>query len=59
MSKLKPYLKAVVAAVGSAATWAVGTFAPDSKVALIATAVLAILTAAGVYAVPNKAPASK
>ena len=59
MSKLKPYLKFVVAAVGSAATWAVGTFAPDSKVWLIATAVLAVLTAAGVYAVPNKPAAAK
>lgn len=47
------YGKTHVALVGSLATWAVATF-PNTTVAHVAAAVLAVLTALGVYAAPHK-----
>lgn len=53
------YAKAIVAVVGAAATAVIGLVGADSTVGKIATVVAAAATAAGVYLVPNKAPASK
>lgn len=53
LANILRFAKAHVALVGAAATWAVATF-PDGQVAHIAAAVLAVLTALGVAATPNK-----
>lgn len=47
------YAKGHVAVIGAAATWIVATY-PNGQAAHVAAAVLAVLTAAGVYLVPNK-----
>lgn len=47
------YAKSLVAAVGAAATYLVSAF-PNSPVAHWAGIAVAVLTAAGVFAVPNK-----
>lgn len=51
---MNAYAKAVVAIIGAAVTAALGIFPANSTVWVILTIVSAALTAAGVYAVPNK-----
>jgi hypothetical protein len=54
MTKLAPYLKAIVAIGGAAVTAALGIFPPNTQTWTLLTILSAALTAAGVYAVPNK-----
>lgn len=52
MSNLSAYNKTVAAIIGAAATWATATYA-DTKYAQWIALAIAVLTAAGVYRVPN------
>ena len=54
MEKFAQYRKSGVAVVGFAATVAVQAFAPDTWQWQLANGVLAALTTAGVWAVPNR-----
>jgi ABC-type Mn2+/Zn2+ transport system permease subunit len=54
MDAVLKYAKAHVALVGALATWALGTFPPNSTGYHVATAIMAVLTALGVVAVPNR-----
>lgn len=54
---MSKYAKAIVAAVGGAATAVVSIFGADTTAGKVATVVLAACTVAGVYLVPN-APAA-
>ena len=53
LETIKPYSKFVVAAIGAALTWAVATYANDPEVSKYLSLVTAVLTALGVYQVPN------
>ena len=53
MNKLAPYRKTIVAVVGAALTWAIANYAGDPDVSKWLSFVAALLTAAGVYQVPN------
>lgn len=50
---MSKYAKTIVAVVGAAVTWAVATYAHDADVSKYLSLVTAILTAAGVYTIPN------
>jgi low affinity Fe/Cu permease len=54
MEALKPYAKFVVAIIGAVVTWAVATFPDNLTVQTYVSLASAILTAVGVYLVPNK-----
>lgn len=56
--KIHQYWKSIVATVGAAATTLLGVLPDHSTGWIIATVVVAALTAAGVYRVPNKTPLS-
>jgi hypothetical protein len=49
-----PYLKFIVALVGAAATAAVQVFGPEGTAGQVATIIVVVLTALGVYEAPNK-----
>lgn len=51
---MQKYAKFVVAAVGAALTWGIATYANDPDVSKYLSLVSAVLTALGVYQVPNK-----
>jgi hypothetical protein len=53
------YEKAILAIIGSAVTAALGIFPANTTVWQVLTVVSAVLTAAGVYLVPNSVPAKK
>jgi hypothetical protein len=50
---LAPYAKAVVAALGAGLTAAAGFWGTDSTLGKFIVIALAVVTAVGVYAVPN------
>ena len=50
---MSKYAKAVIAIVGAAVTAALGIFPSGSPVWTVLQVVAAVLTAAGVYSVPN------
>jgi hypothetical protein len=52
-----PYAKAIAAIVGAIAATFSQVVGSDTTWGQVATIVVAVLTALGVYAVPNKAPA--
>jgi hypothetical protein len=54
MHELAKYNKTIVAVVGAALTWAIATYAGDPEVSKWLSLVAAVLTAAGVYQVPNR-----
>lgn len=54
MTKIRQYAKALIATFGGALTVAVQTIPADTTAGRIIAAIVALLTAAGVYAVPNK-----
>lgn len=54
MKDLSKYNKTLVAIVGAALTWAIATYAGNPEVSQWLSLAAAILTAAGVYQVPNK-----
>lgn len=54
LDKIKPYRKFIVAVIGSALTWAIATYADDPEVSKYLSLASAILTALGVYQIPNK-----
>lgn len=54
MSFTNPYFKAIVAAIGAAAAIITQTVGPEGTAGQIATIVIAVLTALGVYEVPNR-----
>lgn len=54
MKDLSKYNKTIVAIVGAVLTWAVATYGGDPQVAQWLSLATAVLTAAGVYQVPNK-----
>jgi hypothetical protein len=51
---IAPYRKFVVAAVGAALTWAIATYANDPDINKWLSLASAVLTALGVYQVPNE-----
>jgi hypothetical protein len=51
---MQKYNKTFVAVVGAALTWAIANFAGDPDVSKWLSFVSAVLTAAGVYRVPNE-----
>jgi hypothetical protein len=51
-----PYFKAIVAAVGAVAATVLQIWGPEGTAGQVATIVVAVLTAAGVYQVPNQQP---
>jgi len=53
---LSAYAKALVAVVGAAVTAALGLVPPDTTLWQVLTVAAAVLTALGVYAVPNTPP---
>lgn len=53
MEKIAPYAKFVVAIIGAGVTAALGVVAPDTDLFAVLTIASAVLTAAGVYLVPN------
>lgn len=55
LQKLSPYRKTIVAIIGAALTWAIANYANDPEVSKYLSLLTALLTAAGVYQVPNKA----
>lgn len=59
MNSISRYLKAVVAIVGSVATWATSYYPNDPNVAKWVGLALALVTAFSVYAVPNTPPAGE
>lgn len=56
MSKVQPYLKFVVAIIGAVVTTALTQYPDNHAVQTWGPIVTSILTAAGVYATPNKDP---
>jgi hypothetical protein len=56
MTKVQPYLKFVVAIFGAVVTTALVQFPDNSTVQTWGPIVVTVLTALGVYAVPNKDP---
>lgn len=54
MTQILNYAKAHVALVGGLATWATATFPPHTTGYRVAAGILAVLSALGVYATPNK-----
>jgi hypothetical protein len=52
-----PYAKAIAAVVGAIAATVIQVVGSDTTWGQIATIVVAVLTALGVYAVPNRTPA--
>jgi len=56
LAGLSRYRKTVVTGLGAAATWAVGTFPANAQVQAYGGLIVALLTALGVYGVPNSPP---
>jgi len=56
LAGLSRYRKTVVGLLLATATWAVATFPNDQRVQTYGGLVLALLTAAGIYRVPNTPP---
>lgn len=56
---MSKYAKAIIAIVGAAVTAALGVFPPSSPAWTVAQIIAAVLTASGVYVVPNVKPAAK
>lgn len=54
MTGWKPYAKAIVAVLGAGITAALSIITPDTDLYNVLTIVAAMVTAFGVYAVPNK-----
>ena len=54
---MKAYTKAIVAVIGAGATAALQIWGPDTNVGRVLTVVSALVTAAGVYLLPNEQPA--
>ncbi len=50
---MSPYAKTITAVIGAAVTAALGTVPEDSTVFTTLTVIAAVLTALGVYTVPN------
>jgi hypothetical protein len=60
LTALRPYAKGIVAGVGAVATVLIEMYGADSTAGKIAGIVIAALTVAGVYRVPNTpAPVEK
>lgn len=53
MEAIAPYAKFVVAILGAGTTAALGLIGPGTDLFIVLTVLSAMLTAAGVYAVPN------
>ena len=51
---IAPYAKFIVAILGAGITAALGVVAPDTDIWRVLTIAAAVVTAAGVYATPNK-----
>ena len=56
---LSRYAKTAVSTAGGVAVWVVATFPTDPRVQRYGVPVVALLTALGVYAVPNRPPAGE
>lgn len=56
MNTISPYAKAIVAIIGAGLTAAIGLIAPDTDLFTVLTILSAMVTAAGVYAIPNTPP---
>lgn len=54
MEHIAPYAKAVIAIIGAGLTAALGLIAPDTDLFTVLTILSAMVTAAGVYAIPNR-----
>jgi hypothetical protein len=52
-----PYAKAIAAIVGAIAVAVIQVVGADTTAGQVATVIVAVLTALGVYAVPNREPA--
>ena len=53
MQQFAPYAKSIVAVLGVGITTLLGLIAPDTDLFTVLTVVSAMITAAGVYLVPN------